>query len=264
MASRRPLARPAARVAVVALAATLAGGVGASAAYADTPAPTDSTAPVASDSPAASASPAPTSGKHLAAARGVVTHVVNSELRAIARLEVREQHARVLTADHRTALLVNAAAEGSALATLKTKVASDSDLSTLRADARTAVSGLHTVGFLTRQYLVVAAADSAAATATRLQAAHDRLAASAGSDTTATTALDDMAGRLAEATAEASAAATAALAVDMNAPDRHPFDAANADLRVAAEDERTAGADARAAARAERQSSSGSGSTTAG
>jgi hypothetical protein len=183
----------------------------------------------------------------------VVTAQLDGRLAALRTMSSALDSARKLTPAHKSALSGLVAADTSALTALRTKVAGETSVAAVRADATSMVQDYRVYLLLAPQVRLTAALDVIDASVATLRQVHDKLATvvaaakAAGGDLTAAEAkLADLAVRLDAVTVTTAGRAGDLLAVTPSAdaatvtgavnPIRDAVQSARTDLRAAAAD----------------------------
>jgi hypothetical protein len=154
------------------------------------------------------------------AAKAAVTHRIDLRLAALARFNASISGARNLTADHRSTLQTLVSQDQSGLTSLKTKVAGETTLAALKADAQSMINDYRIFILVGPKVRLTAAGDAEDAANARLRTAHDKLAdlvakaKAAGHDTTQAEAdLADMSAQLDKAASAGNGQVAALLAI---------------------------------------------------
>ena len=159
-------------------------------------------------------------GKGLAAAKTAVTNRINLRLTALQRDTTLIGAAKNLTADHKVALQNLIGQDTSGLTTLKGKVAAETTVEAVKADATSMVQDYRVFILVGPKVRLTSAGDAEQAAITRLHGLHDKLAdllakaKAAGTDTTtADQQLADMAAALDKAGTDTDGQVAAVLAI---------------------------------------------------
>jgi hypothetical protein len=159
-------------------------------------------------------------GKSLDAAKAAVTNRINLRLTALARDTTVLGAAKNISADHKATLTALVGQDTTGLGTLKTKVAGETTVDAVRADATSMVQDYRIFILVGPKVRLTSAGDTEAAAMAKLRTAHDNLASlvakarAAGKDTSAAEQqLADMAAALGKADSDANGQVAAVLAI---------------------------------------------------
>ncbi len=194
----------------------------------------------------------PTVPKDLGAERARCTTMIDVRLAELTKLDAALQRAKRITDDHRDAQRASDAAAAAGLGALRTKIAGDTDRTTLTADCRMIVDGYRVFALRAPQTHLVIGGDAVAVaistldtTVPKLAAAIERAAAAGEDVAAARTALADLQTKLDDATARSAGVADGVLGMtpaDYNA-NHALLDGARASIAVAVADVHAARAD---------------------
>jgi hypothetical protein len=202
------------------------------------------------------ATPAMAAEDRLAAAKRITTARIDGRLAFLKALTVAVNNARALSSSHKSTLSSLINSDTSGLTALKTKVAGETTVDAVKADATSMVNDYRIYLLVGPKVRLVIAADNGTAVAaklaeirTRLSDAIDKAAAGGADVTDAKAKLADLDSKLAAANTALAGQADAALAIQPG-PDGDAIRAAlqpiRASIHTAREDLRAAVADAKA------------------
>ena len=190
------------RISAVAAGAALAIGAALPAQAATSPAAGSSASPAAS--PTSSSDSGPGSGVSLSAAQALVASRIKARLSTLQTLSATIGSAKYLTSSDKTALANQIGSDTSGLTALESKVAGETTVAAVRADAAAMVDDYRVYLLMARQVRLTDALDAEAAAAGTLQSAYGKLSSllsqNGGASSTEQSELSDMQAQINAAT----------------------------------------------------------------